>query len=407
MVRQSARTCVWLVVVGGALTACGGGEVTAPKPPQFVSVSAGSDHTCGVTSAGAAYCWGYNGFGQLGNGTTTGSTTPVAVSGGLTFAAVSVGGATGGIDDQSCGITRAGMAYCWGSNTWGALGAGTSTLPPACGGFRCSTTPVAVSGGITFVAVSAGATHTCGLTATGAAYCWGQNVYGALGNGTTADTATPVAVSGGLTFASLSSGQLYTCALTPAGAAYCWGFNLDGQLGDGTTTNRWAPVAVSGGVAFAALVGGGAGHTCGLTAAGVAYCWGDNGDGELGTGTSTPSYSRTPVVAASGLAFASLSAGGFHTCGVTRSGAAYCWGQNSDGELGDGTTTGPQRCQAVCSTIPIAVSGGLSFAGLSLGGFYSCGVSSAGTAYCWGGNRYGELGNGTTTGSAVPMLVGQ
>ena len=185
---RSRHTPWTLPALAAGLIACNGEQSpTAPTKVvvAHVSVSAGLSHTCGVTPSGATYCWGDNGYGELGNGTTTSSATPVAVSGGLTFAAVSA-------DNQTCGVTRSGAAYCWGQNRDGELGNGTETN---------STTPVAVSGGLTFAVISAGVDHTCGVTSSGAAYCWGLNRNGQLGNGTETNSATPVAVSGGLTFA--------------------------------------------------------------------------------------------------------------------------------------------------------------------------------------------------------------
>src|SRR5436190_957150 len=211
---------------------------------MFATVSAGyGEFVCGVTAVQAAYCWGYNGYGQLGNGTLVSSTTALTVSGGLTFASVSAGVAA------TCGVTPAGAAHCWGHNGRGELGNGTRTN---------SLTPVAVSGGLTFAAVSSSNSlnFTCGVTTAGAAYCWGDNIYGELGNGTTDafgqnPTTTPGPVSGGLTFASVSAGNGFACGVTTTGAAYCWGANGDGALGNGTTTPSATPVVVSGGLTLA------------------------------------------------------------------------------------------------------------------------------------------------------------
>ncbi|PYP50531.1 MAG: chromosome condensation regulator RCC1 [Gemmatimonadetes bacterium] len=382
-VRVVGRT-----LLGIALAACGG-DVVGPKPLPLASVSAGSGHACGLTPAGAAYCWGYNGYGDLGNGANTSTTTAVPVSGGLTFATVSVGDGVATLGQHTCGLTGAGAARCWGYNAFGQLGNGT-TSPSA--------TPIAVSGGLTFVAVSAGGTHTCALTSAGAAYCWGANASGNLGDSTRTDSKTPVLVSGGLTFGTVSSGEAHTCAVTAAGAAYCWGFNFDGELGDGTTTNRSTPVAVSGGLSFAAVSSGGQ-HTCGITPAGAAYCWGNNGYGQLGSGTTSYADTANPVLVSGALTFAAVSSGAFHTCGVTRAGAVYCWGHNSVGELGNGTMTD--------SATPVAVSGGLTVSAVSGGYSSTCALTAAGTAYCWGYNGYGQLGNGTTRSSSVPVRVGQ
>jgi len=177
-------------------------------------------------------------------------------------------------------VTTSGAAYCWGSNAFGQLGDGTTTQ-------RLVPTPVA--GGLTFTAVSAGWWHTCGITTSGAAYCWGNN--GFLGDGTNTGRLVPTPVAGGLTFTTLSAGPGETCGVTTSGAAYCWGYNAFGQLGDGTTANRLIPTPVAGGLTFTAVSAGvevETGHACGVTPGGAAYCWGaSNGAGALGDGTTT------------------------------------------------------------------------------------------------------------------------
>jgi alpha-tubulin suppressor-like RCC1 family protein len=196
----------------------------------FASVSAGdwtTYHACGITPASVTYCWGDNASGELGTGDSTGHTLPVAVTGGLSFTAVAVGG------PHTCAIAG-GTAYCWGGNASGELGTGDSTARPR---------PTVVTGSLTFSSLSAGGLHTCGLVS-GVAYCWGRNAFGQLGVGDTLDRATPTPVAGDLAFSSLSAGYEHTCGVTTAGAAYCWGRNLEGQLGDNTTSNRSQPVAV-------------------------------------------------------------------------------------------------------------------------------------------------------------------
>ncbi len=337
----------------------------------FATVSAGAN-TCGVTTSGAAYCWGSD-------------LTPAAVAGGFTFKAVSTANPIEDLDD-TCGVTTSGATYCW--------------------GYDFSPTPVAVADGFAFVMVSTGGDYTCGVTAGGAAYCWGANLYGQLGNGTTTSSSTPVPVAGGYTFSAVSAGGGHICGVTTSRAAYCWGYNYDGELGNGTTTGpqqcgpsgaRFAcsstPVAVAGGYTFSAVSAGG-GYTCGVTTGGAAYCWGYNGTGELGTGLTTSS--STPVAVLGGHTFSAVSATGFeHTCGVTTDGTAYCWGDNFWGELGSGTTTN--------SSTPVPVLGGHTFVTVSGGGYYiaivdfssahTCGVTTGGVAYCWG------------SGSTVPVKV--
>ena len=266
--------------------------VPAASGLALAALYQGDQHTCGLTPGGAAYCWGWNRYGQLGNGSTTDSPVPAAVSGGLTFATIS----TSGPADHTCGVTTGGSAYCWGFNRSGQIGAPTSgvcTLPlDRKGTVPCAWAPVAVSGGLTFTAVSAGYSHTCGIATGGAAYCWGDNSAGELGDGTTTNRSMPVAVAGGLTFTAVSVGLRASCGLAPSGAAYCWGTNAHGDLGDGTNITRTTPVAVLGAISFV-TVGVGSGQVCGLTAGGTAYCWGENLRGQLGNGTTTDSY--TPV----------------------------------------------------------------------------------------------------------------
>ena len=311
-----------------------------PSDLVFASVSAGDWHSCGVTMGGVAYCWGSNPNNELGNGaqSTWYSSTPEPVAGGLTFAMVSAARY-----HHTCGVTTGGAAYCWGFDGNGGLGSGDTT--------RYWTGPTAVAGGLTFASVSTGYNHTCGLTPGGVAYCWGLGDNGELGNGTTLGSKTPVAVAGGLTLTALSAGGYsHSCGLAINGAAYCWGTNGYGELGQGTMTGPqqcidesrpggWpcssAPVAVVGGLRFT-QVSTGSGHTCGVTSDGAAYCWGWNGVGALGTGDTTSSAS--PVAVVGGLTFAMVSAGDRYTCGVTTGGAAYCWGYRVPPRRpGDGT----------------------------------------------------------------------
>jgi len=359
---------------------------TGSTPPatglSFAAVTAGFYHTCGVTTAGAAYCWGTNGNGELGLGNLNpGRLTAVPVVGGLSFVAVDAGGA------RTCGITADGAAYCWGENLQGRLGVGTTT------DFQQS--PAPVTGGLSFVTLSVGGAHTCGVTAAGAAYCWGANVFGELGDATTIDRSSPVLVEGGMIFTEVSPGGAHTCGITAAGAAYCWGHNEYGQLGDGTTTDRSVPGLVAGGLSFT-TVSAADHHTCGLTATGAAYCWGYNGMGQLGDGTKTDRSS--PVLVAGDLSFTVLrSTIAYQTCAVTAAGAAYCWGINGVGQLGDGTTTNRSS--------PAPVAGGLNFASVSTGYFHTCGISVAGVTYCWGDNGNFQLGDGTGSSSSVPVKV--
>ena len=258
---------------------------------KFASIKAGDSHTCGLTSGGAAWCWGRNNSGQLGDGTTAPSrTTPVAVvmPAGATFQQIAPGGSD--FRGFTCGVTSSGTTYCWGSNARGQLGQGTRD-------FTRHPLPAPASGSLAFTLLATGfGDHACGRTVAGAAYCWGGNTDGALGDGSTADSFLPLAVSGGLSFQKLATGgnaELgLTCGLTTAAAAYCWGDNFVGSVGDGSTLRRMTPAAVAGGRQFESITVG-VRHVCARTTSGTVYCWGSGRVGQLGA--SSTSSSALPV----------------------------------------------------------------------------------------------------------------
>jgi len=324
-------------------------------------------------------------------GVSAGSTTITATSEGIDGTAsvtVVVTLAFPALDGgyaHTCSLTAGGDAYCWGVNVDGELGTGTTSASSA--------VPILVTGGVSFASLYPGGKHTCALTTAGDVYCWGSNLQGQLGQGNNTNSAVPLQVAG-FQFTALTGGFTHVCGLTTAGKAYCWGSNSQGELGDGTTTGRNAPVAVAGNKTFIELSARGT-HTCGLTAGGTAFCWGRNTNGELGDGTTTNRSS--PVAVGGGLAFVELTTGAGHTCGLTSSGEAYCWGDNSVFEIGDGTSTD--------RLTPVAVLGGLSFQTLKARGTHTCGVTTSGDAYCWGENIGGELGDGTLTNRSSPVAV--
>jgi alpha-tubulin suppressor-like RCC1 family protein len=355
-------------------------RVVGPLSATQVSGGGAAFTTCAVVS-GAGYCWGGSGNGQLGDGTVNPSIFPVAVSGGHTFATIASG-------MHECGVTTGGAAYCWGLGFYGELGNGANADAQV---------PSPVSGGLTFSSISAGTYHTCAVTTGGVDYCWGDNGGSDLGDSSNAPANTPQRVVGGHTWTQVSAGYEHSCAITPANQANCWGYGGHGALGNGVPTQSWEPVLVSDGHPFAMVAAGGDEHSCGVTTSGVAYCWGSNGLGQLGSGSDTI-QTLTPVPVAGGLTFSSISGGGNHYCGVTTGGAAYCWGYNGYGQLCDGTMTNRNA--------PVPVLGGITFTSVSAGANHTCGIATSGVVFCWGfGN--GILGNRSRAQSSVPVRVSQ
>ena len=354
----------------------------------FYQMSAGNDHTCGVTTDNRAFCWGFVGLSgpiALGDGSSKGSLTPVAVVGGLRFRQVSAG------YYSTCGVTTDYRAYCWGDNARGELGDGTTTD---------RLKPVPVAGGRQFRQVEVTFQHTCGVSYPDhRAYCWGDNAEGQLGDGARTIRLTPVAVAGTLAFRQVTTGYNHTCGVTTDNRAFCWGNNRVGQIGDSTTVfRRVKPTRVAGTRQFR-QVDAGRDYNCAVTTDDRAFCWGEGRYGQIGNGKLA--FYFWPRAVAGGLFFSRVSAGAFHTCGETTGNRAYCWGTGGHGELGDGTYTGNRLT-------PVAVVGGLAFAQVSAGSFQTCGRTPAFVAYCWGSNFYGELGDGTggiPAKSSTPVAV--
>ena len=246
-------------------------------------------------------------------------------------------------------------------------------------------TPHAIAGGLRFQDLAVGTSHVCGITVEHDAYCWGTSANGAFGDGTAGTHLTPEPAAEGMKFKSIAAGGDFTCALTEAGAAFCWGLGRQGQLGDGRAENSFVPVAVAGAIVFQSLVAGEF-TVCGLTAAGRAFCWGNNefgtvGDGATGLGGGISRH-RVPAAVIGPQNFESISAGYETMCGVTAEHAAYCWGLNNDGAVGDGTFEH--------RGFPVRVMGDLTFRSVAAGTVTSCGVTMSGDVACWGSNQQGE-----------------
>ncbi|HEX5724734.1 MAG TPA: hypothetical protein VFX98_04665 [Longimicrobiaceae bacterium] len=371
----------------------GGPRLTVTPTTPFVTFDAGENHACALTSAGQGWCWGRNSSGQLGDSTAAPTTVPVAVyhPTGVTFDQVSSG------KIHNCALTSAGQAYCWGYNADGRLGDSTYFNP-------LMPVAVLPLGGVAFTSVSAGGAHTCGLDSSGNAYCWGSNAYGQVGDSTTTFQLTPVAsrMPTGVTYSQIAAGDKHTCALGTSGQAYCWGYGGDGALGHNSLLGSRIPVAVQqpAGVTFTSIATE-YNHSCGLTSGGQAYCWGYNFYGQLGDNTTTtPRKVPVAVQQPGGVTFSALTTGAQHTCAVTSGGQAYCWGYNTSGQVGDATTTSP-RLTPVAVSQPAGVSFGL----VADGSYHSCGLDGVGQAWCWGKNNFSQMGDGTIINRSSPVAV--
>jgi alpha-tubulin suppressor-like RCC1 family protein len=340
--------------------------------------------------------------------------------------------------DHGCAVANNQHAYCWGNNDDAEVGTGTPSLVEpvpnlvalaptllavtAGGAHSCAldsdgtaycwgrevngrlgrdgdpgdpAVPTAVVTGLHFRTIAAGGSHACGLTTADRAVCWGANAFGQLGDGGVLDRNSPQAVIGDSTWRAITTGTIHTCALTADSAAACWGANPSGQLGDGSTTNRPVPTAVAGGLRFAGISAGG-GHTCAVTGAGMAYCWGRNTRGQTGTGL-PDSTLALPTPVGGGPPLQSIASGGEHTCGIASDGSAYCWGANTSGQLGDSSHTD--------RPLPVPVLGGLHYIALQAGAAFTCGLTNALVLYCWGDGTQGQLGRTTLGSSPVPVKV--
>ena len=370
------------------------------------SMSAGSTHTCAITAVNGVKCWGLNTNGQLGDGSIDPKTTPVDVSG-LTSGVASI---SAGLS-KTCAVTTGGAAKCWGLNRYGQLGIPFNSSTPN------SLTPVDVTNLTSGVAsISAGGYHACSVMTGGGAKCWGFNNVGQLGNGSISTSASPTPTDvSGLTsgVASISAGGSHTCVVTTGGAAKCWGSGYSGEIGNGSSgdfsPDLPTPVNVldSKGAAITgvASIATGFSHTCAVTTGGAALCWGLNDNGQLGIPLATLTSATAVGVTSLSSGVKSITAGGSQTCAVTNwsgsGGAAQCWGSNSNGQLGIGLTT-------TKSPTPVAVTGLSSgVIGITLGSEHACALTTAvsANAKCWGLNANGQLGNGSTTNSPVPVDV--
>ncbi|MFG1486208.1 hypothetical protein ABMA77_09060 [Halobacteriovorax sp. RZ-1] len=415
-------------------------QVTPGTKYKFVSV--GYRFTCAITSTDLTYCWGEGVAGQLGDGNSADTYSPSLVLGGHTFTKVDIS------RYHACGLTDGSEVYCWGGGTPATSGALGNGLGAA------SASPVKVSGSQTWVDIGIqGQSFSCGIDNTNTMYCWGSNGYGVLGNGNTTNQLTPDLVVGSYSWSKVRMARFNICAITTSNEAYCWGDywpyggiangindggyyvpkkvpgnldwkfissdyenfcgiisnddlycvggDVDGQLGDGgANTSQYTPVLVSGGHKWISVTSTYS-TTCGVTTTNDAYCWGENSLGQAGSGDATAAFT-TPNLVVGGHSWLKVNNNQSSTCGLRTDGAAYCWGSNRFGQLGNGVTTG----DATPFPTPVAVSGGHIFSDISVGNNFACGLTTGNDIYCWGRDDDGQLGNDTSfTDSNTPVQV--
>jgi len=356
---------------------------------NFTSVSAaggvnilGGAHTCGRLVDGSLMCWGYNEYGQIGDGTSSIITSPVDVDSSENFISVDVG------NDYTCGVLINGSLMCWGDNYFGQLGYGGTDN-------KYSPYPVNSNENFTSVDAGYGYSHTCGRLVNGSLMCWGYGSSGRLGDGTIISRHSPVDVNSSENFTSVSVGYSHTCGSLVNGSVMCWGYGANGRLGIGNTTEMHVPTMINSDKNFTSVSAGYA-HTCGVLVNGSVMCWGYGNSGQLGHGSTTDKYSPYPVN--SNENFTSVSAGRYHTCGRLVNGSLMCWGSNVYGQIGDGTTTAARYS-------PVDVDSSENFTSVEVGEYHTCGRMVNGSLMCWGRNVEGQIGDGTTTQRNSPVYV--
>ncbi|WP_027660396.1 RCC1 domain-containing protein [Salinispora fenicalii] len=332
--------------------------------------------------------WGNNSFGQFGNGTTTSSRTPVPVRlpAGTTVTDIA------GSDTHSLALTSAGTVLAWGGNTFGELGNGTTTR---------SSTPVAVRlpAGTTVTAIAAGTGHSLAITSTGALFAWGRNGVGQLGDGTIANRSIPVPVRlpTGTTVTAIAGGLGHSLAVTSTGTTLAWGGNARGQLGNGTTTDSSIPILVK--LPTVTAVAAGDFHSLALTSTGAVHAWGANSFGQLGDGSTSDSTTPVTVRVPAGTTATAVVSGADHSLALTAAGGALAWGDNGQGQLGDGSTVGSD------TPVAVRVPSGVTLTAVAIHRDHAVAVTATATALAWSRNNEGQLGNGTTTDSSEPVVV--
>ena len=356
--------------------------------PVLTQVSSGAAHSCAILDDRSVSCWGLNDNGQLGDGTRVSSLDPQKATMPLGRNAMEISSGS----YHTCTLFDDGSIRCWGSNSFGQLGDGTTIE---------RTTPITVDlgSGVSAIGVSSGESHTCAVLTDNRVKCWGMNSNGQIGDGTTTDRHIPAYASmGGMGALKVSAGSYHTCAITIERDVMCWGENWNGQLGDSSNVDRNSPVEVSvPSNSSAVSIDSGAFHSCVGMNDGSMFCWGYNAHGQLGNGGSSDSNSPLPSSLSSDLLLMEIEVGLFHSCGLFDSGEVACWGDNSNGQLGDGTQ--------IAHSTPEVIMLSTNATSISVGHRHTCVILDDASLKCWGANEFGQVGDGGTSDSNTPQDI--
>lgn len=349
---------------------------------NWISVSAGYDNAYGIKSDGTLWAWGWNAYGQLGDGTTTQRNAPVQIGAGNTWVKVSAGYA------HVLALKADGTLWAWGENNHGQVGDGTLVN---------KSTPVQIGAGTSWESIAAGNTFSAALRADGTIWSWGDNGAGSLGDGTTTQRTSPVQAGTATDWVSISVTGYTSLGLKSNGTFWAWGDNTFGEMGNGTTTLSSSPLQIGTATDWVAFEGGEL-FALGLKANGTVSAWGRNNTGQIGNGVSGTVETSPVQISGSLSGWLSISAGWKHTIAIKENGTLWGWGENSYGQVGDGTTI--QR------TSPVQIGVGTNWIGVATGYNFSLAIKSDGTLWAWGENTYGELGDATTVSKSSPVQVG-